>query len=140
MKLTVLLIMFSFSTTDLDGYSAIPPGEAKKHVGEKVKVCGKVTDTKFGDNSRQTLISMGGYPNHQLTVIINVEDRKNFSYKPEIFLKNKNVCVTGKVVDNNGRTELFISRQDDIRIEEDEPEFEIRANDFNIFNKFFNDK
>jgi hypothetical protein len=134
--------MFSFSTTSLDSYTDIPPGEAKKHIGEKVKVCGKVTDTRFWENSsRQTQISMGGnFLNQQLTIIINLEDRKNFSYKPEVFLRNKSVCVSGKIVENNGRTELIVTKQDDIRIEEEEAEIEIKANDFNIFNKFFNDK
>jgi hypothetical protein len=133
--------MISFST-GLENSIEIPPGEAKKHVGEKVKVCGKVVDTRFAETpAKQTVISMGGGSSNQsLTVIINLEDRKNFSYKPEQFLKNKTVCISGKVVENNGRTELIVYRQDDIQIDEDEAEVEIKANYFDFFNKYFDDK
>ena len=119
----------------------IPPEEAKKHVGENVKVCGKITDAKFFESaSKQTVISIGT-SNKPLTVVISFEDRKNFSYKPENFLKNKSVCVSGRVVENNGRTELIVSKQEDIKIEEeDETEVEVKANYFDFFNKYFDDK
>ncbi len=40
---------------------------------------------------------MGGVdPNNKLTILINVESRKNFSGKPEETFAGKNVCVTGK--------------------------------------------
>lgn len=138
MKTFLIFLMISFSTTSLENSIEIPPGEAKKHVGEKVKVCGKVVDAKFAETpSRQTVISMGG---GQLTVIINNEDRKNFNYKPEQFLKNKSVCISGKIVETNGRTEMIISRQDDIQIDEEEVEVEVKANYFDFFNKYFDDK
>ena len=142
MKILFILLMISFSTTSFENNIEIPPTEAKKHVGEKVKVCGKVVDARFGETaSKQTTISMGGgSSNLPLTVIINFEDRKNFSYKPEQFLKNKTVCISGKVVENNGRTELIVSRQEDIQIDEEEGEVEVKANYFNFFNKYFDDK
>jgi hypothetical protein len=142
MKTLLILMIISFSTIGLENTIEIPPGEAKKHVGEKVKVCGKVVDTRFGETaSRQTIISMGGgSPNQPLTIIISSDDRKNFSYKPEQFLKNKAICVNGKVVENNGKTELIVSRQDDIQIDEQEAELEIKANYFDFFNKYFDDK
>ena len=142
MKTLLLLLAISFSTTRLEIFIEIPPAEAKKHIGEKVKVCGKVVDTRFGETaSKQTIISMGGGSSNQpLTVIISLDDRKNFSYKPEQFLRNKTVCFSGKVVENNGRTELIVSRQDDIQIDEEEAEVEVKANYFDFFNKYFDDK
>jgi hypothetical protein len=142
MKTLLIFLMISFSTTSLENPIEIPPGEAKKHLGERVKVCGKVVDARFGETTlKQTIISLGGgSPNQPITVTISLEDRKNFNYKPEHFLKNKAICISGKVVETNGRTELVVSRQDDIQVEEDEPEVEVKANYFDFFNKYFDDK
>jgi len=37
------------------------------------------------------------YPNQILTIVIWGSARKLFSYKPEEKLKNKSVCITGKI-------------------------------------------
>lgn len=136
MKLLFILLMLTGHNPDRNP-PEVAPDDARKHVGETVKVCGKITDAKFYEAGKQTLINVGGSQN--LTVKIAFDDRKNFSYKPEHFLRNKAVCITGKVIINNGRIELIISRQEDIKIDEDES-LEIKANDFDFFNKYFDDK
>src|SRR5687767_6452928 len=104
MKSLFILLMLSFTTPPVP--VEIAPEEARKHVGEKVKVCGKISEARFFESaSKQTIISMGG-TSPSLNIVISFEDRKKFTYKPEEFLKNKSVCISGKVVDNNGKAEL----------------------------------
>lgn len=138
MKLIVIFLM-SISTNQENYLPDLPFGSGKN---EKVKVCGRITEVRYNETSnKQTMITMGGsFQNQPITVIINVEDRKNFSYRPEQFLKNKTACINGKVIDNNGRTEIVISKQDDIKLDDEETGFEVIANDFNFFNKYFDDE
>jgi micrococcal nuclease len=109
--------------------------EASKHIGETVTVCSKVFTGRFIDNSntKPTLLNLGAAsPNAKLTVLINLDDRKNFSGKPEDDYNGKNVCVTGKVVDYKGKPEIVVSKPQDIQIQNDGGSAlpEIRTKDF----------
>ncbi len=73
---------------------------------------------------------------HALNVVLRLEDRKNFTYKPEEFLNSKNVCVTGVLADYYGRTDLFIRRPEEIKIDEAAGNLEIRPFEFDILNCF----
>lgn len=74
--------------------------EVGKHIGDTITVCGKITGGKFLDavKNQPTFLNMGAaYPNQLLTVVIWGNTRKLFSYKPEEYLKGKEVCITGRV-------------------------------------------
>ncbi|MCY7361242.1 MAG: hypothetical protein LH629_04115, partial [Ignavibacteria bacterium] len=43
------------------------------------------------------LFAGGNYPDAPLTVLIRNENRKYFDYKPEKDLKDRDVCITGKI-------------------------------------------
>jgi hypothetical protein len=105
------LIFLSFLCS---GFSqgSIPAAEAAKHVGEKATVCDKVFGGRFMENAsgQPTLINMGdAYPNNPFTFVIFPDDRKKFSYKPEDFLVDKKVCVTGEIKEFRGKPQIVVT-------------------------------
>jgi hypothetical protein len=94
--LSFLPIVIIFSVTAASAQTKIPIDEAGKQIGETVTICSKVFGGRFVRNSqtKPTLLNLGGaYPNHLLTVLINFDDRKNFTGIPGADYTNKNVCV-----------------------------------------------
>jgi len=95
----------------------ITPDEAINHVGQKVTVCGKVFGGKYLEesNGKPTFINIGAaFPNSPFTVVIFNDDRINFDYKPEEFLNNKQICVTGTVKEYKGKAEIIVSKESQI--------------------------
>jgi len=85
--------------------------DVSKHVGDSVTVCGKIFSGKFLDksNNQPTFLNMGAeYPNQILTIVIWGSTRKLFSYKPEEKLKNKSVCITGKIEVFKNKPEIVV--------------------------------
>ena len=69
-------------------------------MGDSVTVCTKIYGGIFLDRSKDTptLLNAGDkYPNAPLTVVIGPEVRQKFKEKPEVFYKDKEVCITGKI-------------------------------------------
>ncbi|MEO9023241.1 MAG: hypothetical protein ABI237_18350 [Ginsengibacter sp.] len=91
------------------------------HIGEKVKVCDKVYNTKFLSNSASqiTFLNVGApYPNSPLTVVIMGKDRKNFKQAPEVMYSGKAVCVEGVVKEYKGKSEILVDNEDEITIQQ----------------------
>lgn len=65
-----------------------------------VKVCGTVVSTHKSGRGNIFINLDKRYPNQIFTGIIWARNTVNFEYQPEIFLKNKKVCFTGKVKAN----------------------------------------
>ncbi len=90
-----------------------------KYVGKEVKVCDKVYSARFLDNSARqlTLINLGGkYPNQKMTVVIDGDSRKNFTWKPEEFLLNKEICVKGKVKEYKGGYQIDVAKPEELEV------------------------
>jgi hypothetical protein len=90
----------------------LTPDEAAKHVGETVKVCGKIFGGRFFETSNNcpTLLNMGAaYPASPLTIMVTLEVRNKLGYMPEQELKEKNICVTGKVEMFKGKPEIVVN-------------------------------
>lgn len=69
------------------------------HVGDSVTVCAKVYGGIYLERSSLTLLNLGAaFPDAPLTVVIRQEARGKFKEAPETFYKDKEVCITGKVV------------------------------------------
>lgn len=113
-SVAVLFIAFnSFSQ------SSIPAKDAAKHIGEKATVCDKVFGGRFFESGKDqpTLLNMGdAYPNNPFTFVIYGEARKQFSYKPEEFLVNKQVCVTGEIKDYRGKPQIIVTDSSQLMI------------------------
>lgn len=85
--------------------------ELDKHVGDSVTVCTKIFGGIYLDRSKgtPTLLNAGGvYPNAPLTVFIGAEARAKFKEAPEVFFKDKEVCITGKVILYKEKPEIII--------------------------------
>ncbi len=93
--------------------------EAKDHKGEKITVCDKVFGTRFLENSngQPTFLNMGvAYPSSPFTIVIFGNDRTNFKEKPELFYNNKKVCATGLIKEYNGKPEMILTNESEIKI------------------------
>lgn len=144
MKLSLLLIV-SFLSFSIYGIAnpTVSAKHANQYVGERVSICGKVTGGKAPatNASRSTILQLFDVASSSsINVVIKHEDRKNFSFKPEEYLYHKQVCITGVIAENNGRTELLIRRQDEIKFEDPSGGSDIRPLDFDGLNRFFEEE
>ncbi len=113
----VLVVIFtksSFSQT-------LTPEEAAKHVGDSIKVCGKIFGGRFFEtsNSAPTLLNMGAaFPASPITIVIYSDLRAKMGYAPELQLKDKNVCVTGKVSLHKEKPQIVIYNTTQLELSE----------------------
>lgn len=92
--LIVLVGLLSYSQ------NTIKLEDVAKHVGDSVKICGKVYGIRFVSTvqNEPTFINLGAnFPNQLLTIVIWSDVRKTFTRMPEELFKDKEVCVTGKI-------------------------------------------
>ena len=101
---------------------AIKVNEAYKYVGETKIVCGKIVSTKYLKRASGGPIFLNfgrDYPNQQMTGLIWFgRFSEYFSYKPEKFLKRKNVCVKGYISEYEGETQMEIRTEKQIKLKE----------------------
>jgi len=93
--------------------------EGASHIEETITICDKVYGTKFLETSgtQPTFLNLGAaYPNSPFTVVIFGKDRPNFKEQPEVYYNNKKVCVTGLVKEYNGKPEIVISGEGEIKV------------------------
>jgi hypothetical protein len=89
---------------------AISSFEARNHVGEYSKVCGRVASTHFANRSRgaPTFINLDQpYPEQVFTVLIWVEDRAKFG-SPENRYADQKICVSGVIHVYRGTPEIIL--------------------------------
>ena len=95
--------------------------EAYKHVGETKIVCGRIVSTKYLKRSSGGPIFLNfgrDYPNQQMTGLIWFgRFAEYFSYKPEKKLKRKTVCVKGLISEHEGKTQMEIRTEQQIKIQ-----------------------
>ena len=117
-KLVAIFAACLLYTIYATAQTKVPLSAAEKNIGKTVTICDKISETKFLESAKTqpTLLNMGGVaPNNKLTVVINAENRKSFSYKPEETLAGRNVCVTGKLLDFKGKPEIIVTKPDQIQ-------------------------
>ena len=91
----------------------------RQHVGDSVRVCTKIYGGIFLDRSTDsnTLLNAGGgYPNAPLTILIKMHARRQFKNPPEIFFKDKEVCVTGKIILYKDKPEIVVYEERQIQM------------------------
>lgn len=116
---TLLSAIALFFVTSHCFSQTITAAEAAKHVGEKTTVCDKVFGGRFLENAngQPTLVNMGeAYPNNPFTFVIFGENRKKFSYQPEEFLVNKQVCVTGEIKMFRDKPQIIVADSAQLKI------------------------
>jgi DNA/RNA endonuclease YhcR with UshA esterase domain len=117
LKITYLLLICLFTSHISHAQKQISLADASKNIGDSVSVCGKVYTTRYFESSQDapTLLNVGAaYPNQILTVVIYGEARKLFKEAPEVFFKDKNICVTGKVSLYKDKPQIIIYRPDQL--------------------------
>ena len=94
--------------------------EAYKYVGETKIVCGRIVSTKYLKRASGGPIFLNfgrDYPNQQMTGLIWFgRFSEYFTYKPEKFLKRKNVCVKGYISEHEGKTQMEIRTEKQIKL------------------------
>lgn len=103
----------------LNAQTTIKLEEVSGHIGDSVTVCGKVDDMRYFESSKDqpTFLNVGGkYPNQLLTVVIWGAVRKQFTGKVED-LKNKNICITGRIILYKEKAEIVIERPEQVIIQ-----------------------
>lgn len=116
-RIAVLIALLSCSTTLLAA-DEIPSAQAKDHVGETAAVCGLVADARYLEGgSKPTFLNFDKpYPQHTFTAFIAGENRARFG-TPEKDYLNKNVCVTGKIQNYNGKPEIVLTDPQQIKLQ-----------------------
>ena len=125
-------ILFSISVS---GQNKIPAEEASKHYGETITICSTILEDNliFDSKTKNTLLLLGGVRNQKVTVVVPAETSKKVIDKPKSYYSNKNVCVTGKVVELNGKPEMVVNAEDDIQFGSSGGGSELKPNDFMRF-------
>jgi micrococcal nuclease len=103
--LGLIFCLAAFSQTE------IKLDDINKHIGDSVKICTRIYGGIFLERSKDmpTFLNAGGsYPNNPLTLVIWPDVRKTFTGKPEEFFKDKNVCLSGKVILFKEKPEIVI--------------------------------
>ena len=95
--------------------NGIDAKDALQYTGKKVTACSRVYGIKSLENV--TFINAGEkYPNSPLTIVIFSKDRKNFSPSIEELYTNKNICVKGEIVEYKGKSEIIVTKPEDIEV------------------------
>ncbi len=111
----ILMVIFCISCAVSFGQQEIKVDDAKKHVGENVKICTKIYGGKFFEKDTLTLLNAGGYyPDAPLTIVIHGEARKTFNNNPEEYYKGAEVCITGIVQLFKEKPQIVVSSKDQI--------------------------
>jgi len=123
-KLFSFFVLIFLITNNLyaQAEQAIQVKEAYKYVGETKIVCGRIVSTKYLKRSSGGPIFLNfgrDYPNQQMTGLIWFgRFSEYFSYKPEKFLKRKNVCVKGYISEYEGKIQMELRTEKQIKIRE----------------------
>ena len=92
---------------------------AKQWMGnnDEIYVCGTVAGARLS-RAGNVLINLDKqFPNQVFTVFVKKEDIINFNYDLIEILKNKVICVKGKVIDQGGTPTMYIKSQNDLQVQ-----------------------
>ncbi len=96
-------------------------GEAINYVGKQMTVCGMVTGTYFAMSSKgaPTFINLDKpYPDNVFTAVIWDDDRAQFTDAPEVYYKDKSICVSGTIKTYKGKAEIVVKTPSQITVKE----------------------
>lgn len=97
----------------------IPADSMQNYTGKVVTVCEKIVDTHITKESRVIYLNFGHpYPAQSFTGVIFASDAANFPYDPAVYLKGKNVCITGTVKIYKDRPEIILNRPEQLKIQQ----------------------
>lgn len=112
--LSLAISLFSFAAFS---QTVIPIDSISSYMGKKVTICSKVFGTRYFETSgkQPTFLNVGSaYPGSPLTVVVFGESRKNFPTPPETMYDQKEICVTGELIDYKGKAEIIVTSPEQI--------------------------
>lgn len=98
----------------------VPIDSISTHIGDDVMICDKVFDAfKPAGENKLIYINFGGkYPDHKFTAVIFPKDQPKFPYNPVELLKDKNICITGKITEYKGKLQIVLNDPSQLVIKE----------------------
>ena len=111
MKKTATVVVAVLLTVLATAQREVSIDSLNKYAGDSVKVCTKIYGGIYLNRSKgtPTLLNAGGaYPNAPLTIVIWAEARKLFKEAPESFYKDKEVCISGKIIMYRNKPEIVV--------------------------------
>ena len=84
--------------------------------GKKHTICGRAVSTKKHEKGHVFINLDKKFPNQIFSVSIFNSSIQNFDYEPQIYLKDKNVCFTGKVSEYKGTASMIIDNGKQVRL------------------------
>jgi S1/P1 Nuclease len=107
--------MVDFKAISAKYKNGIDAGDAINNVGKEVTICARVYSIRA--TAAITQVSVGAaYPNNPLTIIIFGKNYINFPMPIEDMLKDKNICIKGKIELYKGKPQIIVEKQEDITI------------------------
>ncbi len=119
MRLLLSLLLSLVLKTAASAQITIKAEDIGKHVGDSVKVCGKVFSTRYFEQAKNspTLLNIGAaFPNQLLTVVIWGDTRKQFETAPDELFKDKNICITGRVELFKDKPQIVLHTKEQVEI------------------------
>ena len=98
----------------------ITASETAQHVGEYAEVCGRVASAAHiaAVKGQPTFLNFERpYPDNLFTVVIWGSCRSLFDGRPENMFDGKSVCVTGRIVEYQGKPQIVVENPDQIVVE-----------------------
>jgi len=115
--LFTVFVIFSFNVSNAQ--SNIKLDDISSHIGDSVTVCGKVAGMRYFEKSKNqpTFLNIGAsYPDQKVTVVIWGDTRKLFTTNIED-LKDKEICITGRIILYKEKAEIIIYNPAQISIQ-----------------------
>ena len=117
MKTAFVALAILLTAATAKAQQTISIDSLRQHIGDSITVCTKIFGGIYLDrsNGTPTLLNAGAaYPNSPLTIMIGPDARKLFKEAPETFYKDKNVCITGKVILYKDKPEIVLYNEKQI--------------------------
>ncbi|HVW94497.1 MAG TPA: hypothetical protein VHA56_00845 [Mucilaginibacter sp.] len=89
--------------------------DAVNHSGQTVTVCDKVYTAEAVKGGNNTLLYLGSATGQYLTVLVKGPDNPKFNWHPETDFKGRRICVTGKVVDYQGKPAIYVTEASQVK-------------------------
>lgn len=114
----LLLVLAIICISKITFAQTVTLDSVKFYEGKTITVCAKVQSTYVSKGEKKvTYLNFGdAYPNATFVGVIYESEIKNITYSHAEFLKEKNVCLTGKVTIYKEKPQIVITSEDQIKV------------------------
>ena len=115
----LILFLMSICLWQISFSQTVPLDSVQFYEGKTITVCSKVQSTFLTKGEKKTTyINFGKpYPNTTFTAVIFEGDLSKFKYTPSEYLKDKQVCLTGKISIYKDKPQMIVSSEEQIKVE-----------------------